>query len=1367
MSSPTLSSHHRLLFAVANWQTAAPARVAAHCIRLALLLAVFSLLALPVAHAQASVSGNVTLAPIINTLAGDGTAGYGGDGSSATSAELNNPADTAVDNAGNIYIADAFNDAVRKVTAATGIITTVAGTGTAGYNGDGILATSAELDFPTGVAVDNAGNLYIADENNQRIRKVTVSTGDISTVAGNGTAGYNGDGILATSAELSAPRGVAVDNAGNLYIADENNQRIRKVTVSTGDISTVAGDGTTGYNGDGILATSAELNDPQGVAVDSASNLYIADSNNSRIRKVTVSTGDISTIAGDGTFGYGGDGGSATSAELSTPTGVVVDNAGNLYIADENNQRIRKVTASTGDISTVVGDGSNGYIGNGGLATNAELDNPEGVAVDGSDNLYIADTFNQRIRKASVDATLPTTVVGTTSISQDIFVQLTATSAISSITVPKAQNNVQEFTVGTVTGCATDGTTSNASGAVCTVPITFNPQYPGPRMGALTVNNGSTVVGTAGLYGTGQGPKVVQLPGGLDAVAGGGTSPATAVTTTPEPALGAALTLSSLVVSEDGNLYIADFNNCLVYKVTMATGQIVVVAGNDTYSGGSVPSTTPEPALGADITPSDAIVDGADNLYIADNSNSLIERVDATTQEIVVVAGGGSVKPTTTPEAASSAKLAYPQGIALDGAGNMYIADQGHHVVEKLTGLSTASPQIVVVAGTDSNAGTFSSTTPAAATSVAINPYGLALDSAGNLYIADQGCAGTHYQIDKLNPAGQIVVVAGDGSTVPSTTPEPATSAKLSLPYDVAVDGAGNLYIPDYGNMLLEKVDAATQEIVVVAGGGTTPSSTTLIPATSAKLGDTQAVAVDGAGNFYIADYTNSLVDKVSAAVLPLNFPNTYVGASSTPQTVTIANIGNQALDILSLSDAVDFPLGSASTCTATATSGQTLDVGSSCDLTYTFQPTTGGTLSESSTLTDNTPSGASTQQAIPFLGTGLRYATATTLLAAPSPSTYGQSVMLTATVTSSGGTPGGTVTFYNGSTSLGTGTLNSSGAATLATTALPVGGNSLTASYGVTAKYAASTSTATTATVTAATTTTTLSASPTSASYGQSVTLTATVTSSGGTPTGTVTFYDGSTSLGTGTLNSSGVATLLATTSLPVGSDSVTAGYNATTDYAASVSSAVTLTMIPPSYMVTANPSSLSIVQGQTGYVTLTITPVGDYLGALTLNCTNLPTNTRCVFTQNGAINNVATLSGNGQTMTVELAIQTGSVTLAQLQAPPAIWTGASPVNPQGPPSPMLPALTFWWPGSVAGLAALERKRRASKISQKILHLCLLGLMTGALAAGISGCGSGANLSNVTPFGTSTMTVQAIPTAGNGQSSQSLSLSLSITITQ
>ncbi|MHB1636414.1 NHL domain-containing protein [Acidiferrobacter thiooxydans] len=227
MSSPTFSSHQCSRSSVANWQTAAPARVAAHCIRLALLLAVFSLLALPVAHAQASVSGNVTLAPIINTLAGDGTAGYGGDGSSATSAELNNPADTAVDNAGNIYIADAFNDAVRKVTAATGIITTVAGTGTAGYNGDGILATSAELDFPTGVAVDNAGNLYIADENNQRIRKVTVSTGDISTVAGNGTAGYNGDGILATSAELSAPRGVAVDNAGNLYIADENNQRIR------------------------------------------------------------------------------------------------------------------------------------------------------------------------------------------------------------------------------------------------------------------------------------------------------------------------------------------------------------------------------------------------------------------------------------------------------------------------------------------------------------------------------------------------------------------------------------------------------------------------------------------------------------------------------------------------------------------------------------------------------------------------------------------------------------------------------------------------------------------------------------------------------------------------------------------------------------------------------------------------------------------------------------------------------------------------------------------------------------------------------------------------------------------------------------
>jgi N-acetylneuraminic acid mutarotase len=328
----------------------------------------------------------------------NGTAGYSGDGEAATSAELNAPFGAVVDSSGNLYIADADNNCIRKVTASTGIITTVAGNGTEGYSGDGGAATSAELDTPTGVAVDTSGNLYIVDLNNDLIRKVTASTGIITTVAGNGTLGYSGDGGAATSAELNSPFGVAVDASGNIYIADSGNNNIRKVTASTGIITTVAGNGTGGYSGDSGVATSAELNSPFGVAVDASSNLYIADSGNNRIRKVAASTGIITTTAGNGTAGYSGDSGAATSAALYSPFGVAVDASGNIYIADTYNLVIRTVTASTGIITTVAGNGTAGSTGDGGAASSAELSYPTGVVVDSLGNFYIADYNNNKVR---------------------------------------------------------------------------------------------------------------------------------------------------------------------------------------------------------------------------------------------------------------------------------------------------------------------------------------------------------------------------------------------------------------------------------------------------------------------------------------------------------------------------------------------------------------------------------------------------------------------------------------------------------------------------------------------------------------------------------------------------------------------------------------------------------------------------------------------------------------------------------------------------------------------------------------------------------------------------------------------------------
>ncbi|GAB3510321.1 hypothetical protein GCM10027341_48610 [Spirosoma knui] len=318
---------------------------------------------------------------------------------------LNFPFGVAVDGAGNIYIADMNNHRIRKVTASTGVATTVAGNGTQGFAGDGGPATAALLNTPRGVAVDGAGNIYIAEVNNHRIRKVTASTGVISTVAGNGLAGFAGDGSAATSARLNLPFGVAVDGVGNIYIADSENSCIRKVTVATGVISTVAGTGgRAGAAGDGGLATSAQLFYPNGVAVDGAGNIYIADYY--RIRKVTASTGVISTVAGNGEQGFAGDEGAATSAQLNFAAGVAVDGAANLYISDYFNQRIRKVTASTGIISTVAGTGTAGYSGDGGPATAAQISDPTGVAVDGAANLYFCDG-NSRIRRVGTVNTSP------------------------------------------------------------------------------------------------------------------------------------------------------------------------------------------------------------------------------------------------------------------------------------------------------------------------------------------------------------------------------------------------------------------------------------------------------------------------------------------------------------------------------------------------------------------------------------------------------------------------------------------------------------------------------------------------------------------------------------------------------------------------------------------------------------------------------------------------------------------------------------------------------------------------------------------------------------------------------------------------
>jgi hypothetical protein len=446
---------------------------------------------------------------IISTIAGNGTAGSSGDGGQAASAQVNQPRDVALDGAGNLYIADTSNNCVRKINT-LGIIATYAGTcGVSGYSGDGGAATSSSLFNPGGIALDGAGNLYIADLNNNVVRKVNAVTGFISTVAGNLTSSYNGDNIAATSAGLNSPQFVMTDSAGNFYISDVGNARVREVTIATGMITTIFGNGTSGYNGDGFAATSAETNSPGRLAFDSSGNLYIPEKANNRVRMISAATGLISTVAGTGTQSFGGDGGAATSAKLNQPLSATVDAAGNLYIADYGNSRIREVIAATQFINTIAGNyTAGGYSGDGGSATNAKLYTPIGTAITPGANIYIADYRNNRIRLVTQSTpaamNLPPTAYGASSAASYQTVQNTGNGTLTIASISSSSAN---FSLGGASSTCAASSQLLASAASCILGVKFTPTSVASLNGTITLTdntlNVSSSTQTIAVSGTG------------------------------------------------------------------------------------------------------------------------------------------------------------------------------------------------------------------------------------------------------------------------------------------------------------------------------------------------------------------------------------------------------------------------------------------------------------------------------------------------------------------------------------------------------------------------------------------------------------------------------------------------------------------------------------------------------------------------------------------------------------------------------------------------------------------------------------------------------------------------------------------------
>ncbi|MGA2632668.1 MAG: glycoside hydrolase domain-containing protein [Terracidiphilus sp.] len=618
-------------------------------------------------------------------------------------------------------------------------------------------------------------------------------------------------------------------------------------------------------------------------------------------------------------------------------------------------------------------------------------------------------------------ATLPTTAVGSTSSAQNVLLTLQSATAISGISVPKSQSGVAEFTIGTVTGCSLGGGV-NPAGTVCTVPVSFSPQYPGMRSGMLTINNAGDVVGTAGLTGIGLGPEVAISPGALNMAIGGGVY---GVTATPQSVTTAALSVSNnfsaLAIDGSGNMYIADNINCLAYKVNFLTNQIVTIAGNYTFAAGAVlPSTTPIPALGSATCPIAIAVDGAGNVFVADANIAVndagtydspypgvVEEISAATGEIVIVAGNpnSSLTATTTPQPALSVAIQAVNSLTTDAAGNLYISDFFNNLVEKVT----PDGNIVVVAGSGGPGGGGPGgpfTTPQPATSVYLNgPTGMVVDASGNLYISDQNIN----LIEQVNAAGNIVTVAGGGGSTPSTTPQPALSVAFNAPGELAVDGAGNLYIADILNSEVEQLNLAGQ-LAVVAGGGAIVPTSAVQSSLTASLGLIEGVEVDGAGNIYIADGQNigngdNMIEKVSTLAAPLNFPYTNEGTNSAPQWLTLANIGNQSLTLSGLSSPPDYPLQSTGTCTVTASNPQTLTTGASCSVAYLFDPINAGILNEAATLTDNNLNALNSQQMISFTGAAIG-GTVDTPTFSPAAGTY----LTSQSVTISDATVGATV---------------------------------------------------------------------------------------------------------------------------------------------------------------------------------------------------------------------------------------------------------------------------------------------------------------------------------------------------------------------
>jgi trimeric autotransporter adhesin len=967
------------------------------------------------------VGPQVALTPgTISTVAGNGTQGFSNN-VLATSAQFNTPLGVAVDGAGNLYIANIYDSIVQVVLKSTGIVSTVAGGGGApgqdnGYSGDGGPGTSAQLYYPSSVAVDGAGNIFIADSSNNVIRKLAAVSGIITTVAGNGTAGYSGDGGPATSATLNNPYGVAVDGAGNLYIADKNNNVVRKVSTSTGLISTIAGNGTGGFSGDGGPATSAQLGTVYSVALDSVGNLFIADYSNDRIRKVEVSTGIISTVAGNGTFGYNGDGGAATSAELNSVEGVAVDGAGNIYIADLFNNRVRMVSAGTGLISTIAGNGTKGYSGDGGPATSAELSNPSGVFVDGDGNIYIGDAGNFVVREVNVKAAsinfLTATGVGTTDTTdgpQTITVNNIGSSPLT-FPVPATGTNptissAAGFTEDSSETCpnlsATSSAATLASGSNCTYVVDFAPVVVGTNSGSLVLSNNDLNISnsTQSIALSGNGVNVVlitptlsvtnsplpyngsaqaavvtgSVPGTVSNVkySGSSTVPTLAGTyaITADFTPTDTTTYASLTGASAGNFVISKVvptvsvtNSPLPYsgsaQAAVVTGSVPGTVSNVKYSGSStVPTLAGTYAITADFTPTDA-TDYA-SLTGASAGNFVIGKVAPTltvTNSPLPYSGSAQAAVVTASVPGTVSNVKYSGSATVPSSAGTYAITADFTPTDtttyaSLTGASAGNfviSKVVPTVSVTNSPLTYSGSAQAAVVTGSVPGTVINVKYSGSATVPSS--AGTYAVTADFTPtdatdyASLTGVTAGNlviSKATPTMTVNPsAASIGEGTPLNVTVQVTGSGATPT-GTLTLSG-GGYTSSVATLAGG----TYTFTIPANSLSIGtDALTVSYSGESNYAGATGTTSVTVTKSVYTMSATAASVSPGGTAT-SSVTIASTNGYAGTIKLTCAVTQGPAGASDSPTCTSSQTVTLNAsstsGTASVMISTTAPTTG-----------------------------------------------------------------------------------------------------------------------------------------------------------------------------------------------------------------------------------------------------------------------------------------------------------------------------------------------------------------------------------------------------------------------------------------